>query len=220
MVDPSPFGGQLPDAGPMRTDRYMMAFTDPGVRHAHQVAYSVRMVAEIAAGYDGALDQSRLLLARCMLDSFYVHIRLLAEFLVKPAPGTSKPTKDFGPSDFGISWTPPTGEGPDRLLAVWDVASKYVVHFGRPRVPESLDELRVFEIGGPYFRKLAIDALDCFTIFVDAVSGAAPTWQDGERLPDPEAEPELWTARIARDVGLMLRSALRDALQELAAERN
>ena len=193
-----------------------MLVTDPGVRRAHQVAYSVRMVAEIAEGYDAALDQGNLLLARCMLDSFYVHIRLLAEFLVRPAPAPPKPTKDFGPRDFGVSWTPPIGEGPDRLLTVWDVASKYVVHFGRPRVPESIEELRVFEIGGLSFRKLAIDTLNCFTVFVDAVNDAAPTWRDDARLPDPQSEPELWSARIAHEVVVTLRSALVEAVEGLS----
>jgi hypothetical protein len=68
--------------------------SSPERRHAQQLAYSVEMVGDIASSYDGALDRHEYAFARCMLDAFYVHVRLLADFLV-----TRTDRKDFGPAD-------------------------------------------------------------------------------------------------------------------------
>lgn len=185
--------------------------THRSVRHAHQVSYSVRMVATIAAKHERAVDRDEFLLAACMLDAFYVHIRLLSEFFLRRTSG-----QDFGPRDFGIGWHIPTGDGPDRLQEAWNVASSYVVHFGRPRVPESMEDLRAFEVSSAYFRRLATDALDCFETFVDSVEERAPVWKGGALLPDPIKQAAQWNARVAHEVVGTLRSAQHIAAAELA----
>lgn len=132
-----------------------------------------------------------------MLDAFYVHIRLLAEFLLRTTKGG-----DFGPADFGTTWEAPEGAAATRLDEVWDVASKYVVHFGGRRVP----------------RRLAGDALELYSVFVDAFADAAPerTRGAGALIPDPESDPEGWQARARTDALRELRSAREAARRELA----
>src|SRR4051794_17106271 len=169
--------------------------THRSVRHAQQVGYSVRMVATIAARHGRAVDSDEFLLAACMLDAFYVHIRLLSEFFLRTTKG-----QDFGPREFGIVWRIPSGDGPNRLREAWNVASSYVVHFGRPRVPESIADLQEFEVSSGYFRVLATDALDCFGAFVDAIEESAPVWNGGSLLPDPVRQVDQWNARVAHEV--------------------
>jgi len=72
--------------------------SSPGGRYAEHVAYSVHMLGDIAAGYDDAVDREQFLHARCMIDAFYVHLRLLADFLIRGTKG-----HDFGPEDFGVA---------------------------------------------------------------------------------------------------------------------
>jgi hypothetical protein len=116
------------------------------VRVAQHVAYSLRMLAEITNGYDRAVDDGQFLTAGCMVDTFYVHLRLMADFLVK------NPSGDLGPADFGVKWTKPDCAEARNLSRYHSDASKYVVHFGRPRVPERLDDLAMFSIGGAHWR--------------------------------------------------------------------
>jgi hypothetical protein len=49
------------------------------------------MLGDVAGSYSSAVDATDFRLARRMLEAFYVHLRLLAEFLVKPTNH-----KDFG----------------------------------------------------------------------------------------------------------------------------
>jgi len=91
-------------------DNYTALTTGPRVRRAQQASDSVRMVTDVAAGYDAALDRGDMVLARCLLDAFCVHIRFVAEFLPRKTNG-----QDFGPQDFEIGWspepTPPSAAG-------------------------------------------------------------------------------------------------------------
>lgn len=112
-----------------------------------------------------------------MLDSFYVHIRLLADFLVKPTHAKM----DFGPADFGVEWTIPTTEEADRLAQYWQNASTYVVHFGRPRVPNNVMDLAAFEVGGRLFRAMAADALVVYAEFLKGLLRVTPAWSGGAR---------------------------------------
>lgn len=150
------------------SDNFTDFSTEPRVRRAMQVSYSVEIVADIAAGYDEMVDREEWLAARCMLDAFYVHIRLLADFLTRPTKSIG-----FGPTDFGGGWTAPAGAASDRLAAAWEVASKYVVHFGHPRVPDDVRTLTNFEVSGTAFRDLAMYALDLFAAFVRGPCGVA-----------------------------------------------
>lgn len=180
----------------------------PGRRRAEQVAYSVHMLSDIAVNYDKTVDSGEFTHARCMIDAFYVHLRLLADFLVKETSGL-----DFGPSDFGIEWTKPNTEEALRLADYWKQASKYVVHFGRPRVPEDLDDLAAFEVNGPALRAMTGDALAVVRRFVAILEADAAAWTGGALIPDPAADPAGWQLRVHADQAGVLRSAL-DATQQ------
>ncbi|MPZ63112.1 MAG: hypothetical protein GEU93_17845 [Propionibacteriales bacterium] len=166
------------------------------MRHAYQLIYSMRMITEIAEAYDDAVDNNQDLCARSMLDAFYVHIRLLDDFLVKP----TKSPKDFGPFDFGVTWEIPTTDAARRLLDHWEVASKYVVHFGHPRVPDDVGDLEPFEIGSKFFVAMAKNALTVMEPFINAVE---------ELALQENADAE--TLSVSR----MCASTLRDALNEV-----
>lgn len=134
----------------------------PEMRYAYQLTYSMHMIGEIASRYRAAQDSDDLLPAMAMLDAFYVHLRLVAEFLTRPTTG-----RDFGPKELGIDgWVPPDTQAATRLGLYWDRASKYVVHFGHPRVPENLEELRTFEVGATALKAMARDAFEVLGILV------------------------------------------------------
>lgn len=109
-------------------DNFQALFNSPERRRAQQVAYSLEMVGDIASGYDDAVGGHDYAMARCMLDAFYVHVRLLADFLVR----TTK-SMDFGPTDFVEAWRVPSVDAATRLAEYRDLARKYVVHFGHPQ---------------------------------------------------------------------------------------
>jgi len=177
---------------------------DPDFVRAQHITYSVRLVSDIAAHYNETLDVLDMLKASCMLDAFYVHIRLLTEFLTH-----NDGKRDFRPKDFGVSWTAPPGEAVDRLGDAWDIASKYVVHFGKHRLPSEEDARGDFTVSSEYFRQLAGDALGVYTSFVDAVEATAPPWTKGSFIPDRHRAPEDWAARVQSDVVGELRDAQR-----------
>lgn len=188
------------------SDNLLSLMNSPERRHAQQLAYSLEMIGDIASSYDGALDRHEYILARCMLDAFYVHIRLLADFLIRPTD-----PKDFGPADFGVKWAAPNTAESKRLSEHWDVASKYVVHFGRPRVPEYLGDLEAFQIGGALFRSMAFDVLSVFGDFLERLEASTPRWDGGSRIPDPHSEPVEWQARNLSDRTRMLRDSYETA---------
>ena len=152
------------------------------MRHADQLIYSMHMITEIAEAYNDTVDKGHHLCARSMLDAFYVHIRLLGDFLIKD----TKARLDFGPADFGVSWEKPTSTAAERLADHWGVASKFVVHFAHPRVPDDLTDLEPFEIGSAPFAEMARDALEVMERFISAVEAeAAKATDEPARLSVP-----------------------------------
>lgn len=183
------------------------------MRHTLQVNYSVRMVSDIAAEYDATVDAGDLLSAACMIEAFFVHIRLLAEFLTRDLRG-----RDIAPADFGVSWARPATEEAQRLGRHWDTASKFVVHLGRDRVPENLGDLAAFELGGAAFREMARDALTVYALFFRAVRAATPAWAGGARIPDREAEPGQWRERLLFDRTDLLCEAFAEACSRVGLD--
>lgn len=140
----------------------------PEMRYAYQLAYSMRMLAEISDRYQTAQDSDDLLPAMAMLDAFYVHIRLIAEFLTRKTN-----TLDFGPAQFGVEgWTVPSTHSAERLTDYWHRASKYVMHFGHDRVPANLDELQSFEVTAATLQTMTRDAVDVLDAFVAQVEAS------------------------------------------------
>jgi hypothetical protein len=69
------------------------------------------------------------------LESFFVNVRLMAEFLTVPHREGQEP-KDFNAWDFTSDWAPAPGEAVKRVRQQWLVASQQVVHFSRNRLQD------------------------------------------------------------------------------------
>lgn len=147
------------------------------MRHAYQLTYSMHMISEISGAYDDAVDDGDGLYANSMLDAFYVHIRLLGDFLVK-----GPDSRDLKPLDFGVQWEIPTTAAAQRLGQHWEIASKYVVHFGHPRVADDLSELEPFSIGSCWFTNMARNALTVLGPFIKAVEDQMSELKDDAHL--------------------------------------
>lgn len=167
----------------------------PEVRYAYQVAYSARLLGDICARYQAAQDADDAVPALAMLDAFYVHIRLLAEFLTRKTKNF-----DFGPANFGVTWTCPQTAAARRLADCWDVASKYVVHFGHARVPGDVADLEPFDVSAKALRRMAADALAVLHDFVTMVEANAP---GGSVLTTADMQAQVLRAGYDHAVGCL-----------------
>lgn len=70
------------------------------------------------------------------LESFFVNVRLLAEFL----QGWGNEDKDFWATTLLPTWIPAGGDLGKRLKAWWVLASQHVVHFGKPRLANHAED--------------------------------------------------------------------------------
>lgn len=174
------------------SDFFHLLFTAPEHRYTSHVRYSLDMIGEIAQAYNETVDRGDFLAAATMVDAFYVHIRLLGDFLVR---NTDK--RDFGPAQFGVmDWTRSTSDEAHRLEEYWATASTYVVHFGRPRVPADISDLRAFPVDSATFQAMTRDALLVFALFLQKLSAVTPVWAGGARVPSREHEPEEFERRL------------------------
>ncbi|MEV4314264.1 hypothetical protein [Actinocrispum sp. NPDC049592] len=164
----------------MNAPTYQERIASEPMRRAYQVTYSMQKITEFAVSYNSAVDAGHLVCASAMIDAFYVHIRLLAEFFVKGSQ-----SRDLRPTDFGVLWTTPSSDEADRLRTYWDVASKYVVHFGRSRVPADLADLQQFELGSQAMTTMATDALTVAGDFVKLVEQSVEGVGVGSTGPRP-----------------------------------
>lgn len=183
------------------------------MRHAYQLDYSLHMLSEIAVNYDSTVNSDQTLTAHCMIDSFFVHIRLLTDFLARP----TKPI-DFGPGEFGVEWTIPNTPEVERLLGYWTAASKFVVHFGHSRVPDKPEDLNVFEISGKRFKDMAKDALTVFAEFLQLLEAGTPEWTNGAIVPDRVASPDMWNSRNLHQRRELLRRTFTEACERLGLD--
>lgn len=71
------------------------------------------------------------------IESFWVNVRLLTEFLVK----LTQDTRNCDARAFVPTWTKPTGDVAERLLSDWNTASAYVMHMGKERAPDDLADI-------------------------------------------------------------------------------
>jgi hypothetical protein len=113
-------------------------------------------------GLPGAMGRATDPHARiACLEDFFVHARLLLEFLLV-CPANSD--KDFSARDFG--WHGHQDAEVERLKVVWVIASRQLVHFSRERVPESVYDLEVVDTSAAGLQTIAGDILALFDIFV------------------------------------------------------
>jgi hypothetical protein len=183
------------------------------MRQAQHVNYSVAMTSSIASEYDATVDGNHLTAAAAMVEAFWVHIRLLAEFLTQDLKG-----KDIGPADFGIAWDIPTSEEAMRLGEYWQIASKHVVHFGRPRVPHDLSELDVFEVSSQSFTRMVIDALTVYSIFMVHLRAAYPPVPTTEPVPNSQQHYAMWHERLLCDRSQVMTTAFLEACARVAID--
>lgn len=132
------------------------------------------MVGEIPLARDSELDRLRNI---AYLESWLVHVRLMAEFLlVHP----SNASKDFSASDFG--WDGKTSLDTNELSRMWLVASQHLVHFSRERAPEDVYALEEADVTTSGLIRISTLVLDLVHEFVDhlQVSGHAdgPTFRE------------------------------------------
>lgn len=104
-------------------------------RQLEHVRMSLRLVSETPGEIDRAETWT---VATACFESWLLNVRLLTEFFgVHPA----RHEMDFSARDF--LWSP--CELPDyikiELEACWQLASSFLLHFGRKRVPSDLQEL-------------------------------------------------------------------------------
>lgn len=114
--------------------QFLAAVSLPSERTA-RILEAGRVAAMVDALLDAiyAGDLSALVQQAC-LESFFVHVRGLLEFLQIKAAG---PKRDFSASDVLVSWKPQTEQvSKEKLLGYWKIASSQLMHFSRNRVKQ------------------------------------------------------------------------------------
>jgi hypothetical protein len=135
-------------------------WNDPAFRMASFLTESFSMVGQLPSRVADLDDQ---IVANACLESFFVHVRLLAEFLIRRPPA-----KDFSALDF--LWPVPTTPEAKRLADQWwNVASKHVVHFSRTRVPDDIADVEVVQDVVGFMTEAARDAFAVAADFVAAL---------------------------------------------------
>lgn len=127
-------------------------------RRVDHLTFSFWMISSIPAARH---DESDFLTYACMGDAFFVHVRLLAGFLIHQTQD-----RDFGPNDLVVGWVVPESSAVQRLQQHWELASRHVVHFSLARVPDSLNDLKPIEPDTATLRAMANDVFAVMSEFV------------------------------------------------------
>ena len=123
----------------------------PQFRRAAYISDSFEMVGHLPGLVFRTSDG---LIANACLESFLVHVRLLAEFLVR------RPKKDFTAADF-IAWPVPQTDAAQRLGQYWwEEASQHVVHFSQKRVPDNPKDVTQIQDLGKWMHEAATDVFE------------------------------------------------------------
>jgi hypothetical protein len=122
-------------SGDHEQDFWQRVLTQP-VRQAGHVAHAIEMVGRLPGRM---VTISEPTVHHACLESFLVHVRALAEFLIVHKGNAEK---DFTVEDFGSQAPAPDDPRRERLEDVWTLTSQNLVHFSRERTPEDLYDLR------------------------------------------------------------------------------
>jgi len=114
--------------------------------------------------------------------------------------------------------TKPDTPEAERLAEYWSRASKYVVHFGRPRVPERLEDIEAFQVDGQAFCAMTADALSVLAGFLEQLESKAAEWMGGAQIPNPQSDPYGWRLRVIADQAATLRAAFTGATDAIHGE--
>lgn len=108
------------------------------------------------------------------LESFFMHIRGIADFLCC-RPGFTPDPRDFSARDFVPGWQATPADAARRLAEHWDTASQLIAHFSRQRLQLVHDpaELTHLDTSLAGLEAIADDADAVWKVF-DAASGRAP----------------------------------------------
>ncbi|MEU9857501.1 hypothetical protein [Streptomyces sp. NPDC047974] len=124
------------------------------VRALGFVGFAVDQVERLAPLLPDESELSGAVRAAC-IESFWVNVRLLAEFLVK---GTD--SRDWRSGDFVSGWSSVDLEAKKRLLDAWTLASRHVMHLSKDRTPPHLPD--VAPVSDELYMQVA---RDCRTIY-------------------------------------------------------
>lgn len=134
------------------------------------LAIEATKVAEMVHRLPSLVNNSAVvqLLQQAALDSFFISVRALVEFLgVHPAP------RDRSAGNLLSTWTPPADQPLlDRLEDHWGIASRHVMHFGQTRTKAEDGTVEKVGVETADLERIADDVLTVWDAFVDAVDNA------------------------------------------------
>ncbi|WAX78767.1 hypothetical protein [Streptomyces sp. KMM 9044] len=108
----------------------------PQQRALWSVEFAIDQVEALVDLASAESEQSDIVRAACA-ESFFVNVRLLAEFLTRPPNN-----KDFHATDFVDGWQPPPTPASTRLRdRWWLLGSRQVMHLSKERFPDDLAEI-------------------------------------------------------------------------------
>jgi hypothetical protein len=130
-------------------------------RRGTQVAHSLNMIAELPAYVDDRAIPAALRAAA--IDAFFIHMRLLIEFLIKPDDDRAICRRDYV-KGFSLEQGLRT-----RLSADYDFASRHVAHLNYERVPA--EDSPIFEpVDGDSLGRHADDVFAAMSAFAQHLS--------------------------------------------------
>lgn len=177
-------------------------------RRARQVAHSLNVIAELPRYVDDAALPVGLRVAA--IDAFFIHLRLLIEFLIKK-PDRNHPAihRDDYASGFHLGSADPALYR--RLSTDFDFASQHVAHFSLDRLPAE-ESAGVDYVDAARLRSRAEDvfgAMEVFIRYMHANPGACADdferWLSDARARRAEAPPPAAPASIANVLRLLAR---------------
>lgn len=167
----------------------------PKARQAGAIGHSLTMIAALP---EERASTNSLVAQFACLEAWFVHMRLLAEFLGISGRGSNK---DFSCESFGWS-----GAEDEVLNDIWVIASQHVVHFSVQRTPERVRDLEPFNESLSNLRMLTWRMLGFAETFVEHLEATddeeamslrlhleeAKGWKT--RPDDPQTDPDsaLW----------------------------
>ena len=152
------------------------SFPSPAVALAQEAAKTAEMVEKIPAVCypgDGGIVP---LLQQAGVESFFVNVRSLIEFLgIKPA------ARDRAAVDLLPNWTPPVDQPTrNRLERYWLTASKHLMHFGQVRTKQEDGTVEVVDVEKATLEAIADDVLTLWDKFAEQVGQTPILWSSGQ----------------------------------------
>ncbi|MFG3294493.1 hypothetical protein ACGF3G_37535 [Streptomyces sp. NPDC048179] len=120
------------------------------------VSFAVEQVEQLAPLLPDNPSLEGVVRAAC-IESFWVNVRLLAEFLVR---GTD--ARDWQVQDFAPGWVATDASAAERLRSAWALSSQHVMHLSKTRTPENLTDVE--PVSAELYQQVA---RDCGMVYED-----------------------------------------------------